>query len=63
MEGFLELYSCRGGQPSLPHPLPDHGGVAVPLLGEVLRADQSHHALVNDLLNLRRGHIVGDETI
>ena len=57
IDGFLVLF--REGQPSLPDPRPDRVRVAVPLPGEVRGADHLLHALVDDLLTLLGGQVLG----
>ena len=57
IDGFLVLF--REGQPGLPDPRPDGVRVAVPLPGEVRGADHLLHALVDDLLTLLRGQVLG----
>ena len=57
IDGFLVLF--REGQPGLPDPRPDGVRVAVPLPGEVRGADHLLDALVDDLLTLLRGQVLG----
>ena len=57
IDGFLVLFRER--QSGLPDPRPDCVRVAVPLPGEVRRADHLLHTLVDDLLTLLRGQVLG----
>ena len=60
IDGFLVLFG--EGQPGLPDPRPDCHRVAVPLLSQVRRADHLLHALLDDLLTLLWGRVLGGWT-